>query len=149
MSKAIERPQHVINTDADLILPDPSWSVVEHIRRGMIEWDPVRVELYLSESQRGILQIKGTRLRKKLADQPVLNYNVFVYLFRHQELIPEEWKWMSRRIYFWGTIFSDTRGNLRVSCLYWDLEEAKWCWSYSWLDNDWCEFNPAAVLIKT
>ena len=86
--------------------------------------------------------IRGTELREELKGKPVLNANVLDYLLKHPELIPEEWK--GKAVFFWGTIYRDSRGNLCVRCLYWD--GSRWYWSHNWLDDFWLADNLALLL---
>ena len=131
--------KHVIDCDADPFLPD-GWKVEEHIKGGQWEWNPDQIELYLAEGQKNGGYVNGHELRKQLKDKPILNANVLDYLLAHQELIPEEWK--GKRVYFWGTVYRHSDGNLYVRCLYWNGRT--WDWDVRWLDDDWGGDDPAA-----
>jgi hypothetical protein len=78
---------------------------------------------------------------------PVMNANVLDYLLANPDLIPEEWKkdekGNTRYIFFWGTVYRRSNGNLCVRCLYWD--DSGWYWSLRWLVIDFFGFYPAAV----
>jgi hypothetical protein len=134
--KTIER---LIDCDANPFIPD-GWSVEEHKKGGMFKFNPEKISLYLSKKQKK-RSIEGNDLRKKLANQPVLNANVLDYLLAHSELIPEEWK--GKFIFFWGTIYRDSDGNLIVRCLFW--YGSRWGWSYDWLDDGFNSGGPAAL----
>jgi hypothetical protein len=41
-------------------------------------------------------------------------------------------------------IYRNPNGNLYVRYLYWN--DGAWNWNYNWLDNDWNDQNPAAML---
>ncbi len=131
---------NVIDCDAASFVPK-GWSVEEHRKGGQFAWDPGKVSLYLSESQKNGSVISGNKLRKELQDKPVLNANVLDYLLEHPELIPEEWK--GKYIFFWGTIYRGSDGGLYVRCLSWDGE--RWSWGDRWLGRGWNADNPAAV----
>jgi hypothetical protein len=136
---------HIINCDAAPFLPD-NYEVIEHKHGGQLEWSPTQMKLYLSFGQRhGRKSVVGHKLRKKLAKQPVLNACVLDYLFHNPDLIPEEWK--GECIYFWGTIYLDSIGYLCVLCLYWSNDLGLWYWNYKWLDSDFRDWDPAAVLV--
>lgn len=134
----IKMIEHFIDCDAGPFIPD-GWIVEEHKKGGLWKWNP-RIPLYLSKKQKKG-SIGGHDLLKELSDKPILNANVLDYLLAHPELIPEEWK--GKAIFFWGTIYRDSDGHLRVRCLLWD--GSRWDWHYFWLDNDFGSDNPAAL----
>lgn len=136
--KAIE---DLINLDANPFCSD-GWEVIEHNKGGQLEWELVRVELYLSKYQRNRRTIEGNRLQKELADKPVLNANVLDYLLAKSHLIPEEWK--GKCIFFWGTVYRHFDGYLSVRCLNWNGRW--WSWYWRWLDDYWNDSSPAALL---
>lgn len=133
-----------IDCDADPFVPN-GWRVEEHQRGGIFIWDPDKVKLYLSKKQKGDNKyIVGNDLRKELKSQSVLNANVLDYLLKleNQHLIPEDWK--GEYIFFWGTIYRSSNGDLFVRYLCWD--GGRWDWVYYWLDGSWGSVSPAAVL---
>ncbi len=135
--------EHPIDCDADPFLPS-GWKVEEHQKGGQVQFNASKVELWLANSQKDGKIIGGVKLRKELAHKPVLNANVLDYLLAHPHLIPEEWKRES--IFFWGTIYRDSDGNLYVRCLYW--RGGRWDWDYDWLESDWNGVHPAALARK-
>lgn len=134
--------KHLIDCDADPFLPNDWKKVEEHRKAGQLEWDPTKVKLYLSECQQNGKFINGHDLRKELTGRPVLNACVLDYLLAHPELIPDEWK--GKVVFFWGTIYCVSVGNLCVRYLYWSGDG--WHGRYNWLDGDWIGSNPAALL---
>lgn len=132
--------KHVIDLDADPFVPEDC-TVEEHQKQGQFQWDPAKIQLFLSKKQQKGY-IEGHMLRKELKGKPILNANILDYLFSHPELIPEEWK--EKNIFFWGTIYRDSDGDLYVRYLYWG--GGKWCWDYGWLVIDLRVSSPAAVL---
>ncbi|MBU6388623.1 hypothetical protein KGQ72_01995 [Patescibacteria group bacterium] len=137
----IKLVEHVINCDATPFVPD-GWEVIEHQKDGQFQWnkDAQKDALFLSSAQKKG-NTEGNKLRKELADKPVLNACVLDYLLAHPHLIPEEWK--GKAIFFWGTIYRDSVGNLCVRYLYW-LGDG-WDWFDSWLGDDWSDDSPAAL----
>lgn len=135
--KAIE---HSIDCDVAPMIPD-RWSVEEHQKGGMLQFDISKVNLYLSRKQK-TGNIEGNELREELKDKKVLNANVLDYLLANQYLIPEEWK--GKVVFFWGTIYRSSRGNLYVRCLGW--YGAEWRWRDGWLSHGFRADNPAALL---
>lgn len=134
--------QHVIDCNAEPFCPD-GWKIEEHIPGGKFEWDPNKVDLFLSQKQKkGV--IGGNELRQELKGKPVLNAIVLDYLLVHPELIPEEWK--GKAVFFWGTIYRDSGGDLDVRYLGWG--DSQWYWSSYWLDFDWHDISPAALARK-
>jgi len=133
---------HVIDCDANPYVPD-GWKVEEHIKGGELRWNPDEVELYLCDEQKGG-SIEGNELRKKLKGQPVLNACVLDYLLANPQLIPEEWK--GKAVFFWGTIYRYSNGDLFVRYLYWYGEQ--WYWDFNWLDYNFDDYDPAARSCK-
>jgi len=132
--------EHVNDCDAQPFVPD-GWSIEEHRKGDAFKWDPVKVSLHLDKGQQNGKWIEGHKLRKELANKPVLNANVLDYLLANPHLIPEEWK--DTLVFFWGTIYRDRDGDLCVRFLYW--RSGRWRWSALWLDFDWHDRHPAAV----
>jgi len=134
--KMIER---LIDCDSAPFIPN-GWSVEEHKKGGMFKFNPEKISLYLSKKQRkGI--IGGHDLRKELADKPVMNNNVLVYLLAHPELIPEGWK--GKHILFWGTIYRGSDDCLYVRYLGWN--GSWWYWDYYCLGYDFNSNSHAAL----
>lgn len=136
--------ERVVDLDADPLVPT-GWKVEEHVKGGQFEWDPAKVALYLSEGQRNGKWIQGTQLRQELKAKNPYNANLLDYLLAHPELIPEEWEERKSEIpvSFWGTIYRDPDGNLRVRYLHWS--GGRWDWGFGWLDGDWSGPYPVAV----
>jgi len=134
--------RHIIDCDADPYCPT-GWEVVEHRKCGRIEWNQ-EIRLYLSKDQEGGSHVSGHKLRKELADQPILNANVLDYLLAHPGLIPTN-GWEKKIILFWGTIYRG-HGVSVVRYLYWD--GGKWSWYYCWLGSGFTANAPAAVLAR-
>lgn len=132
---------HEINTDATPRLPFDGATIEYHKKDGKMILDPSKINLYLSEGQKGGQYIEGNKLRKELKSKPVLNACVLDYLLDNPHLIPEEWK--GKAVFFWGTIFRGSDGSLYVRYLYWDV--GRWQAYYRWLGNDFRALNPAAV----
>ena len=101
-----------------------------------------KLVLHLSKRQQNGKVIEGYELRKELTKATILNACVLDYLLKHPELIPDSWK--GKFIFFWGTIYRHSDGNLFVRYLLWSGDGGYWI--YFWLDDDWYDFNPAAVL---
>jgi hypothetical protein len=129
MRKKLKAPGHLIDCNAHPFVP-PEWFVEKHQLGGLWEFNPTKVFFYPSNRQ-VTGSIEGHKLRQKLTDKSVLNANVLDYLLDHPELIPEDWK--NKRIYFWGTIYRDSDGDLYVRQLDWD--GSKWSWHFKWLNN--------------
>ena len=134
--KMIER---LIDCDVNPFIPN-GWSVEEHKKGGLFKFDPSKISFYLSKKQKKGT-ISGHDLHKELANKPVMNANVLDYLLAHPELIPEEWK--GKYIFFWGTIYRLSDGDLYVRYLDW--LGSQWFWNYHWLDNAFNSVNPAAL----
>jgi len=135
----IKTIHHLINCSVTPFIP-PGWSIEEHQPNGLWKWDPAKISLYLSKKQRKG-NISGHDLRKELQGKPVMNANVLDYLLAHPELIPESWK--GQMVFFWGTIYRDSGGNLCVRYLGW--HGSGWYWYYYWLADNFASSAPAAA----
>lgn len=133
--------EHLIDLDANPLVPSGWKRAEEHQKGGQFKWDAAKVNLYLSKKQEGGNYIVGTKLREELKGKLVYNANLLDYLFAHPHLIPEEWK--GQHVFFWGTIYRDSDGVLCVRCLGWG--GGRWRWGGSWLDGGWDGDGPAAV----
>ena len=107
---------------------------------GTIKWNLKDISLHLEPEQKNGY-LKGTELRERLKRKPVLNTMVLDWLLEHPDEIPPEWK--GKAVFFWGTIYRHSVGNLCVRCLYWNGSE--WDWSYDWLDDGFDSDDPALV----
>jgi len=132
-----------IDCDADPYIPD-GWKVESHKKHGQFEWDPKKIQLYLSEGQKNGKYIEGNELRKELEAQSVFNANVLDYLLAHPDLIPEDWK--GKYIFFWGTIYRGSAGVLCVRCLL--FYGLRWLWDFGWLGIGFGSDDPAAAAGK-
>ena len=112
----------------------------------MVKFDASKTEFYLSKKQKGGT-IEGNNLRKELVGNKVMNANVLDYLFANPKAIPDDWKQdekgNTRYIFFWGTIYRDSRGSLCVRYLYWF--DGQWRWGLIWLGFDWESDRPALL----
>lgn len=110
---------------------------------GLLEWNPLRVVLWVAEGQKGDKGISGYQLYQEITQKVTsLNANVLDYLLEHPQLIPEEWK--DKDVFFWGTIYRNIRGNQFVRCLHWGGR--RWISLAYSFTSDWDEFACAAVL---
>ncbi len=139
-SLELHKPNAVIDCDADPFVPS-GWKMEEHKKGGQFVFNPAKVKLHFSPNQQDGKVIEGNKLRKELTNKPVLNACVLDYLLAHPELIPEEWK--GEYVFFWGTIYRDSYGDLYVRCLY--FRDGGWDWRCHWLDFDWRGGRPAAL----
>ena len=105
-----------------------------------------KVELFLMEGQK-MGGVKGHGLRKQIDLSRALHPNILDALLENVHLIPKSWKFdehgWTRAIFFWGTIYRGSDGNLYVRCLYWS--DVQWDWNYSWLDHIFGGLSPAAI----
>jgi hypothetical protein len=144
----IKLDEHVVDC-GQLVFCPKGWTVLpdkEQIPsrvQGIINWNSDLVKLHLSPNQKGGKRIKGNELRKELVEGkvPVYTAHVLDYLLANPSLIPEEWK--GKAIFFWGTIYRSSGGNLYVRYFVWG--GTGWSWGCSWLDNDWVGVNPSAA----
>lgn len=147
-SKSLE----VLEIDTDLT-PKPPFNGAQieyHKKTGKIILDFSKLYFYLSDKQKNDSSVGGHKLRKELKGKNVMNAWVLDFLLANPHLIPESWKkdenGKTRFIYFWGTIFRDSYGDLYVSCLY--FHGGIWQTDYDYLDNGWNGCNPALLSVK-
>jgi acyl dehydratase len=133
--------KHIIDCDAEPYLPK-DWTVIDHRKGGMLEWNPTKIKFYLSEGQKGAKSINGHDLRTELAEIPVLNANVHDYLMINPHVIPEDFR--DKHLCFWGTIFRSPGGGYYVRCMCWSGQ--KWCSYNYWLNFDFRSHFPALLL---
>jgi hypothetical protein len=144
-------PPVIIDSDADPFNPwqEYGWSVNEHMRGGVFEWDPSQVSLHAVEAPKN--DIEEYKIVQQLACMPVLNANVLDFLLRNTHLIPDEWKMdevgNTRGIIFWGTVYRNpTSGFLFVRHLFWHA--SGWCWGNRWRANCWLGSSYVALRVK-
>jgi len=135
--------RHLIDCDADPFTRD-GWRVEEHKKHGReFDWDEgKKINLYLSQNQQDGKVIRGNKLRTELSKKAALNANVLDYLLAHPDLIPEGWN--GKAIFFWGTIYRYSDGDLCVRCLC--FGGGRWRWDDDWLGGGWGDLDPAALL---
>lgn len=131
---------HAIDCDADPFLPKDT-EVEQHKKGGTIIWDAKRASLYRYSLQKRVVGIEGVALRRVMTDLSVLNANVLDYLLKNPHLIPEEWK--SKDVFFWGTVYRSSLGDLWVRYLYWN--GYRWIGHYRLLIDQFGCDSPAAL----
>lgn len=111
--------------------------------------DLIKVQL-VTMLKDGETYIKGEEKLKRLkaSDYIRLDADIFLTFWENQHRIPESWKEKVngniRRIFFDGTVLLSPDGNRYVLFLYW--RGGVWNWSGHWLNGDWDDINPSAVL---
>lgn len=148
----VEFDPHLIDCDVAPFIPK-GWVIKPEDQLpgavgGQLEFDPNKVDLHLDEGQKDGKVIVGNELKGKLAGKPLLKASVLDHLLANTNLIPEAWKTddqgRTRYIYFWGTVYRGSDGNLYVRYLCWSGGERSWCGR--WLDREFAGQDPAAVL---
>ena len=105
------------------------------------EWDATKVALYLDDGQKAGGAIKGDKLQKKLEGKATYNACLLDFFISNPQLIPDSWK--GKIVFFWGTIYCDSDGDLCVRDLYWG--DGAWRTGSSYLDYGWDSDFPALV----
>lgn len=140
--------RHIVDCDT-VPLVSESCSIEEHRRGGQLPLDMSKVKFHLSRNQVDGNVIEGNKLREELVSKPILNANVLDYLLLHQVLIPEEWKRDGNKcvrwIFFWGTIYRNSKNNLFVRYLFWSRSNGMWDWDYRQLDRVWFKYCLTAI----
>ena len=114
---------------------DFKWKILEHRETPrQFTWNPSRIKLFQTESQKRNGIVEGNVIRKEFASIPgVMNASVLNHLLKHPELIPDKWK--GYYIFFWGTIYEDKYGWEHVRCLEYCLNRKMWCWDNNLLNQ--------------
>lgn len=112
---------------------------------GLKSFNPSKLSLH-REPEQEKKYLQGTVLAERLKETGMTS-NVLQYLWEHQDKIPENWKEKTNGyitfIFFWGTIYRHSGGNLYVRYLYWI--DGRWRSNYCWLDVGWDVRSGAAV----
>lgn len=138
----ISYQKNLVDMRAQPFVPG-GWTVEQHIAGSEnFELDMSKLSLYLSDKQKGGY-IEGVELRKELKGKLVMNANLLDYFLEHQDLIPKDWK--GKNIFFWGTIYRNSNGNLCCRYLSWD--GSKWDWGYNWFGLHFIASHPAMIAI--
>lgn len=167
---------HIIDLDADPVVPDGFRGVEEHVRGGRFEWNPDHVGLYLSPFLRHKECIGGEALREELMGhsipsyardfalmsdrivpavwkemftaRAVFNSNLLDFLLEYRQSIPEEFK--NYHVFFFGTILRSMLGGLCVRCLYWEhrLNPGRWLEYRRYTGDTWYAHDVVAVRVN-
>lgn len=129
--------KHIIDSNKLPSIPYDGWTIESHEKMGKI--DVTKLALHLAPQQESGW-INGLELNKSLKGKG-LNATVLDYLLEHPDLIPEDWK--EKYVYFHGTVYRDSGGDLCVRYLY--FIGGHWQAGSDWLGYDWDVRNPAVV----
>lgn len=128
-------------------IPYTGWTIESDINQKSVDLSKLALHLE-PEQEKG--SITGTELRTRMQSKSPMSASVLDYLIEHPEDTPEEWKQTkdgkTQYVFFWGTIYCDSHGNLYVR--YWYCHEGRWQADYDWLDNAWDVQSPSVVLRK-
>lgn len=123
------------------------WSIPEKLQlqnrvRGLLIWNPENADLFLPQEQRSGGSI-GDDLYWELVTSCVFPSNLlFEFLKRENwRFIPKKWK--EKKIFFWGTIYLDDKGEPCVLCLSWN--GGGWDWLPYYFHYEWQIDSPALV----
>ncbi|PIR91964.1 hypothetical protein COU01_04345 [Candidatus Falkowbacteria bacterium CG10_big_fil_rev_8_21_14_0_10_44_15] len=154
----ISETEIMVNLDAPPALPFDGAQIEFQTGGGWVKVEKREDELYvngrkiifyLSERQQGNNMVRGHELREELSGKPVLHPNIMDALIEYPNFIPEGWKVDEsgniRFIFFWAVIFRDAGGRLYVR--YFCFHVGQWRRrSCHWLDDNWGDRGPAALL---
>lgn len=138
-------PNPILDFDTDPHIPE-GWSIhpedqIASRLTGRWELDVSKIGLHLDAGQKDGKATKGHGLKPRLEGQPVFPAHVLDHWIAHPDTIPEALK--GKLLFFWGTIYRGSDGDLCVRCLDWD--GGRWRWDYRWLDSRWLGHVPCAV----
>ena len=120
--------QKNIDCDGLPFLPDQSWKAeTAGPKEGTLKFDSTTVELQKIGYHKSDWEIISKKLNGVGLNGSVLNHLLF-----HQNLIPTEW--IGKKIFFWGTIYTESSG---VKCvLYLVYFNNEWTWEAQYLSED-------------
>ena len=119
--------QKNIDCDGLPFLPDQGWKAEIGPKEGTLKFDSTTVELI----KIGFHKSEWEAISKKLSGV-ALNGCVLNHLLLHQNLIPAEW--IGKKIFFWGTTYTESSG---VKCvLYLVYFNNEWTWEAQYLSED-------------
>ncbi len=108
-----------------------------HLKKGGWQWDPSKVELYLTDRQKACKPVMAGRIFKQFEAGSMFNDKALDYLIAHEELIPGDWKkdatGKTLYIMFPGTVCNHSVTLSYVRCLY--FEDERWQWRAVWSDD--------------
>jgi hypothetical protein len=147
-----------IDLSADPLILPKGFEVIEHLRGGFLEWNPLlsQIVLHLVPGQ-GQGTMDGHQVFEKLGsfDGTPVNANMLDYFVNNMAhkpwVIPKEWENVehhrSKHILFWGTRYR-FEGAPCVRSLNWsaDAREQVWRPGYCWIDSTLNPQFPAAML---
>lgn len=110
--------------------------------RGKFVFDPAKIKLHFLPNQIDNKIIRGEKLKKWFAGEPVFPANVLDFYLANSSLIPGEWK--DKAVFFWGTIYCDSYGNPYLRYLF--FNDDRWGSGYSRLSYNWFAYNPATLI---
>lgn len=142
----IKMIEHIVDLDAQPFIPK-GLELHSHKKGGQFKYNPSKIKLYLHEFQKNGGRIEGNKLQKELENIPCYNANLLDFWLAHKELIPEQFKEKTdgyiTYIFFFDTVYRDSRGLLYVRCLFW--HGGGWNSSYNWLGYGWYRDGAVAV----
>ena len=150
-----------IDLNADPVYVPEGFEVVEHLKGGILNWNPKRpkIELYLAPGQRkGVLPGEKVFEELEAFDGIPVNANALDYFINtlpHKPwIIPDDWRNVelhtTKYILFWGTRYR-FEGGICVRSLCWstDARVQGWKSGYCWVDHLMNSQTPAAMIRKS
>jgi hypothetical protein len=150
-----------IDLDAGPVFVPEGFEVVEHLKGGVLHWNPKRpkIELYLTPGQRkGVVHGAKVLAELEAFDGIPVNANALDYFINNVScipwIIPDEWKNVelhtTKYILFWGTRYR-FEGGICVRSLCWsaDARVQEWKSGYCWVDHLLNSQFPAAMIHKS
>jgi len=113
--------------------------------------DKIRLYPFKRKPNGRLDKFNGYGLYRELSGKPVLNSNVLDALYYNLHLLPENLKRRDDKgriplATFWGTIYKHKHTTTcYIRYLFFD-DDQEWHRGFGWLNGDWSEVNPVAVL---
>ncbi len=138
----------IVDMNRAPVIPS-GWKLKSHQQQGLLEYDPEKIEIYLSREQKGQNRMLGHKLKEEIETHSILeafNANLLDHWLLYPSLIPGSLQ--GKATFFWNTIYFHPRSDdLGVRYLYRDGKS--WRSSYDLLDNLFSESHVAAMYKKT
>ena len=124
------------------------WSIIEQNERSLaiteVELAKVSLVTMLKNYDNGRVHGEEKLHRLKASGHIRLDAKIFQTFWENKDRIPEIWR--GKCVYFDGTVLQSPSGCRYV--LYLDWRGDEWDWHYYWLESDWGDSSPSAVLAE-
>lgn len=129
-----------IDCDVDPFCPNKDWTVKNHQKIGLINFNQENPFLFFPEKSKTIKDVE-----EELQNKKILNANALDHLLGNTFLIPKEWEKISGYVFFFGTTYNYPEEPLfSVRCMF--FRNGSWQKAFFWSSISWLPNSAVAVL---